>query len=129
VADTADTGVSNAVLDELSLDYLASRAPELGGVRESDVEIGDWIIVRTRNSTYALRVNGDGTFDASGGWFRKHPRAGERLRVAGCTWGGSALLTGVIAVPGMCLEFANRVTTTRIREVRHIRAVAGATVH
>jgi hypothetical protein len=129
VADTSNTAVSTAVLDKLSLDGLASRAPELGGVRESDVEIGDWIIVRTKNSTYALRVNGDGTFDATGGWFRKHPRDGERMRVAGCTWGGSALLTGVIAVPGMCLEFANRVTTTRIREVRHIRAVAAATIH
>ena len=129
MADTSDTAVSTLVPDKLSLDQLASKAPELDGVREADVEIGDWIIVRTKNSTYALRVNGDGTFDATGGWFRKHPRDGERLRVAGCTWGGSALLTGVIAVPGMCLEFANRVTTTRIREVRHIRAVAPPTIH
>lgn len=129
VAEAADTAVSTAVLDKLSLDRLASRAPELGGVREADVEIGDWVIVRTKNSTYALRVNGDGTFDATGGWFRKHPRDGEGLRVAGCTWGGSALLTGVIAIPGMCLEFANRVTTTRIREVHHIRAVASQTIH
>jgi hypothetical protein len=129
VAETSSTGVVTTVVEKLSLERLASRAPELGGVRESDLEIGDWVIVRTKNSTYALRANGDGTFEASGGWFRKNPRAGERMRIAGCTWGGSALLTGVVAVPGMCLEFANRVTTTRICEVRHIRAVATATVH
>jgi len=130
----AGTSVSTAapaatVLRRLCIKELASHVPGLAGVRECDLETGDWVIVRTKNSTYALRANGDGTFEASGGWFHRHPTAGTRLRIAGCTWGGSALLTGVIAAPGMCLEFANRVTTTRIREVRHLRAVLGATIH
>jgi len=129
----AMTGVENTgvttVVREFSLEGLASHAPDVAGVRESDLEPGDWVIVRTKNSTYALRVNEDGTFDASGGWFARNARSGERLRIAGCTWGGSAVLTSMIAAPGMFLEFANRVTTTRIREVRHIRSVVGPTIH
>lgn len=123
-----DTGVTT-VVQKYSLEGLATHAPEVPGVRESDLQPGDWVIVRTKNSTYALRANDDGTFDASGGWFARHAGAGERLRIAGCTWGGSAVLTSMIAAPGMFLEFANRVTTTRIREVRHIRSVASPTLH
>lgn len=113
----------------LSLDRLASVAPSIDGIREEDLEPGDWVIVRTKNSTYSLRANGEGTFDATGGWFAQHPGAGERLRIAGCTWGGTALLTRMVAAPGMCLEFANRVRTTRIREVRHLRPAAVPTIH
>lgn len=112
-----------------SLERLASHAYGCTGVRESDVQPGDWIIVRTKNSTYCLRANGDGTFEASGGWFSRHEGSGVRLRIAGCTWGGSAILTGMIAAPGMCLEFANHVTTTRIRAVRHIRSAASSITH
>ncbi len=86
-------------------------------------------MVRTRNSVYGLRVNGDGTFEATGGWFSQNGHAGERLRIAGCTWGGTALLTRTVAAPGMFLEFANGVRTTRIREVRHIRPLPDPTVH
>jgi hypothetical protein len=113
----------------VTLEALAAQAPGCPGVRESDVLPGDWIIIRTKNSTYSLRANGDGTFDASGGWFSRNERSGERLRIAGCTWGGSALLTGMIAAPGMCVEFTNRVTTTRIRTIRHIRPHPSPTTH
>jgi len=85
--------------------------------------------IRTRNSVYVLRVNPDGTFDAEGGWFSREEASGLGLKVAGCTWGGSAILTRMIAAPGMFLEFGNRVRTTRIREVRHLRCAAAPTVH
>jgi hypothetical protein len=68
-------------------------------------------------------------FDAEGGWFTRESRSGLGLRVAGCTWGGSALLTCMIAAPGMFLEFANHVRTTRIREVRCLRPQPAATIH
>jgi hypothetical protein len=112
-----------------SLDRMASSAPNLDGIRAADLQPGDWVIVRTRNSTYTLRAHGDGTFDATGGWFSGRAGAGERLRIAGCTWGGTALLTCMVAAPGMFLEFANRVRTTRIREVRHLRPSAARTIH
>ena len=113
----------------LALDRLAATAGCVDGIREGDLQPGDWVIVRTRNSTYSLRAHGDGTFDATGGWFSQHAGTGQRLRIAGCTWGGSALLTRMIAAPGMFLEFANRVRTTRIREVRHVRPSVAATIH
>jgi hypothetical protein len=113
----------------LSLDRLASAAEWMDGIRQADLEPGDWVIVRTKNSTYALRAHGDGTFDATGGWFSQNAGSGQRLRVAGCTWGGAALLTRMVAAPGMFLEFANRVRTTRICEVRHLRASALPTIH
>ena len=141
-----------------SLDRLASAAAVVEGVRVGDLEPGDCLFVKTRNSLYALRMNADGTFDAEGGWFSRQgaadpasdsassstdtgtsttglsadtsrARAGKRRRVLGCTWGGSALMTRMIAAPGMFLEFDNRVRTTRIREVRHLRYTAAATIH
>ena len=112
-----------------SLDRLVSAAAVVDGVRAGDLEPGDWVVVRTKNSTYTLRANADGTFDADGGWFDREDASGSRLRIAGCTWGGSALLTGMIAAPGMFLEFGNQVRTTRISEVRHLRYAAAPTIH
>src|SRR5687768_8020864 len=134
-----------------SLDRLASAAAVVQGVRVGDLEPGDCLFVRTRNSLYALRLNEDGTFDAEGGWFSRQDRSGEpadsasstpglpaeavaaktgrRRRVLGCTWGGSALMTRMIAAPGMFIEFDNRVRTTRIREVRHLRYTPDSTIH
>lgn len=112
-----------------TLERLAAAVPSIDGVREADLRPGDWVVVRTRNSLYHLRVNGDGTFDATGGWFSQNAGTGSRLRIAGCTWGGSALLTRTVAVPGMFLEFENGVRTTRIHEVRHIRPTVSPTIH
>ena len=135
-----------------SLDRLASASAVVEGVRVGDLEPGDCLFVKTRNSLYALRMNADGTFDAEGGWFSRQEasggsveppssatsglpagapagRTGRRRRVLGCTWGGSALMTRMIAAPGMFLEFDNRVRTTRIREVRHLRYTAAPTIH
>jgi hypothetical protein len=112
-----------------SLDRLASAAAVVDGVRAGDLEPGDCVVVRTRNSIYTLRVNADGTFDAEGGWFARQEASGTGLRVMGCTWGGSALLTRMIAAPGMFMEFDNRVRTTRIREVHHLRYAPASTIH
>jgi hypothetical protein len=85
------------------------------------VQPGDWIVARTKNSTYVLAVMPDGTFRVSGGWFSAE-RAEERpVRVVGCTWGGSAILGQMIAAPGMCIEFDNGVHTTRVWDVRILR--------
>ena len=148
-----------------SLERLASAAEVVEGVRVGDLEPGDCLFVRTRNSLYTLRLNSDGTFDAAGGWFsRQHDpepgsegagqpadgtsqpagtstegtglpaeaaaaKTGRRRRVIGCTWGGSALMTRMIAAPGMFIEFDNRVRTTRVKEVRHLRPTPASTIH
>ena len=122
-------GLSGQSSTGVSLERLATAGAAVEGVRDADLQSGDWVIVQTRNSTYALRANGDGTFQATGGWFLREPSSGERMRIAGCTWGGSALLTRMVAAPGMFLEFANNVRTTRIREVRVLRPYSSPTVH
>ena len=105
-----------------TLDRLAARAPEIRGVSKEDVRSGDWLVIRTRNSTYTLAALDDGRYAAAGGWFARQEAAGETaVTVTGCTWGGRAILTSMVAAPGMFLEFDNGVRTTRISEVRHIR--------
>ena len=104
-----------------TIDRLAAVAPELDGVRASDVRPGDWVVVRTKNSTYTLSAYGDGTFAVTGGWFVAEHQEPARVRVVGCTWGGSAILLRMVAAPGMCTEFDNGVRTTRAREVRVLR--------
>ena len=112
-----------------TLDRLTARSADIEGVWVDDVCPGDWVIVRTRNSVYSLLANADGTYDAAGGWFTREQHSGAGLRVAGCTWGGAALLTRMVAAPGMFLEFGNTVRTTRIREVRLIRSALQPQLH
>ena len=107
-----------------SINRLAEVASDLPGVRPADVQPGDWIIVKTKNSTYALVPRGDGTFNVSGGWFAAEHAEDAPVRVRGCTWGGSAILERMIAAPGMCIELDNGVRTTRAREVQVLRGHA-----
>jgi len=107
-----------------TLDRITASAATIDGVRAHEVQAGDWVVVRTRNSTYAAAAVGDGTYLVAGGWF-SGSRANMRLRITGCTWAGSAIHTGLVAAPGMFLEFSNGVRTTRIQHVRLIRSVGG----
>lgn len=106
-----------------TLESLARHAPLIEGVWTRDVEIGDWVVVRTRNSVYSLLSVGEGRFRVVGGWFTTNGCDNLTIRVAGCTWGGCAIHTGLVAAPGMWLEFGNGVRTTCIREVRLLRGV------
>ncbi len=112
-----------------TLDRLVEAAPDICGVRAHDVQAGDWIVVRTKNSTYALAAAGDGTFTVSGGWFAAAGAEATAVRVVGCTWGGSAILERMVAAPGMCIEFDNGVRTTRAREVRLLRGAGSLRPH
>jgi hypothetical protein len=111
-----------------TLSRLATCAPRIVSIRARDLGVGDWVLVRTRNSVYVLGVLGGGIYQASGGWFDRQGSGPALVRVNGCTWGGRAILTGVVAAPGMFLEFDNGVGTTRIQEVRLLRGPA-APVH
>jgi hypothetical protein len=104
-----------------TLDQLADEAREMPGVWARDLRAGDWVIVRTKNSLYSLAVLGNGTYAVAGGWFAAAGAETTPVRVSGCTWGGPAILTGMVAAPRMFLEFDNGVRTTRIHEVRVIR--------
>lgn len=112
-----------------TLDQITAHAEGTRGVWARDVRAGDWVVVRTRNSVYSLASLGDGRFSVAGGWFAAKCAEATPVRVNGCTWGGSAILTGMVAAPGMFLEFDNGVRTTRVREVSVLRGAAGADVH
>lgn len=104
-----------------TLDRIVDSVPSIEGIWAHEVKPGDWVVVRTRNSTYSLASQGDGMFRVAGGWFATAGEDNREVRISGCTWGGAVIHTRLIAAPGMFLEFDNGVRTTRIRDVRLIR--------
>ena len=109
-------------LKAIPIDDLAEAAGVVGGVRRKELESGDRIIVSTKNSVYSLIVRADGSFDVSGGWFEREGPGATTVEILGCTAGGHALFTDHIAAPGLFMEFADGLRTTRIRTVRRIAA-------
>jgi hypothetical protein len=111
--------------DARTLDRLVHSVESIDGVWSDNVQPGDWIVVRTRNSVYSLAALGKGQYRVVGGWFRSGGADGQEVRIAGCTWGGTTIHTRLVAAVGMYLEFDNGVRTTRIREVSLIRGDDG----
>lgn len=105
-----------------TLEAIIDQARSLDEIRKNDLRCGDRVMVTTRNSLYTLWALGDGHFWVWGGWFDRQGLSPQRVSINGCTWGGSAIKQDIIAAHGLCLEFGNRVLTTRIRQVRLIRA-------
>ena len=97
-----------------TLDRIVETAEQISGLRADDVRAGDWVVVKTRNSTYSLAALGDGLYRATGGWFTAQGDEGRDIRIAGCTWGGAVIHTRLVAAIGMFLEFDNGVRPTRI---------------
>lgn len=111
----------------LPLGVLISASSVIEGVRRGDIATGDRLLVSTRNSIYSLVAQADGRFAVSGGFYSRDPDSadGERLlAVNGCTAGGHALFTGIVAAPGLFLELSDGTRTTRIRRVRRIPAAS-----
>ena len=111
------------------LELLTSAAGRLAAVTKADLHWGDRVIVTTKNSVYSLFAVEDGTFWVTGGWFDRHSCSPQRVWVNGCTFGGSAILTDVVAAPGLFLEFDNSVTTTRIQKAHVLRGNTRPTYH
>jgi len=109
-------------LKAIPIDDLAEAAGVVGGVRRQDIGIADRIIVSTKNSVYSLTARGGGSFEVSGGWFEREGECAVTVEILGCTAGGHALFTDHIASPGLFIEFADGLRTTRIRTVRLISA-------
>ncbi|HEX2714771.1 MAG TPA: hypothetical protein VHM88_21490 [Candidatus Acidoferrales bacterium] len=107
-----------------SLETLVAQVPSLEEVRKRDLHCGDHVLVNTRNSLYTIWVLSEGQYWVWGGWFDRQGESPQRVRINGCTWGGSAIKQDIVAARGLRLEFGNSVLTTRIRQVRVIRAQA-----
>lgn len=98
-------------------------------VRRADMAWGETLIVTTKNSTYAInRASADAWF-VWGGWFARHGQVPIVVGINGCTWGGSVIYAEILAAPGLFLEFANGVTTTRIRSVQLLRRPKTGSIH
>jgi hypothetical protein len=98
-----------------TLDACVEAAERLSEIRKADLHPGDWVLVKTVQSVYMIRVLGNGTYEVSGGWFDRKGLSPARLTIAGCTWGGSVIKMNVVAACGLSLEFGNRVITSAIR--------------
>ena len=96
---------------------LVGASETLSEVCKADLRPGDCLVVHTCNSTYRMRVLRDGWFEIAGGWFDRKRKSPMRVRVNGCTWGGSILKWNVAAACGLCLEFGNRVVTSPIQRI------------
>jgi len=94
-------------------------------LRRGDLAWGDTVFVVTKNSTYCINPAGRAWF-VWGGWFERQGYVPAVVGINGCTWGGSVIHSDVLAAPGLFLEFANGVTTTRIRSVILVPAGCGA---
>lgn len=109
----------------MPIERLTEAAGSVGGIRRQALDPGDRVVVSTKNSVYSLVARADGAFDVGGGWFEIHGMGVTTIEVVGCTAGGHAVFTDHIAVPGLFLEFADGLRTTRIRTVRTFRAAGG----
>jgi hypothetical protein len=131
------TGLSGAIcssgtgLIEIAhtLEAAVEEAQSLEEVRKNDLRSGDRVLVTTRNSRYTIWVLGDGLYWVSGGWFDLQDSSPLRVAISGCTWGGTAIKSDIVAARGLRLQFGNTVLTTRIKEVCVIRARAQFTTN
>ena len=94
---------------------MVEASDSLNEVYKSDLSVGDWVFVKTRNSIYSIRVDSPGVYSVSGGWFDRRGVSPLRTTIAGCTWGGSAIKVDIIAASGLMLEFGNKLTTSPIQ--------------
>ncbi|MEX0736052.1 MAG: hypothetical protein WD182_01325 [Bacteroidota bacterium] len=102
---------------EYSLHRLTRMADQFPQVRKTELQTGDWVVVRTEHSTYRIRVLKNGRYEVSGGWFDRKFAVPVEVGIVGCTWGGSAVKIDVVAACGLRLEFGNKVKTSSIREI------------
>ena len=99
------------------LKNLTETTSDLPQVYKHQVKQGDQVYLKTINSVYVIKVIDEGEYLVSGGWFDRQNLSPHRINIRGCTWGGSAIKTDIIAAPGLCIEFGNNLITSKINKV------------
>lgn len=99
------------------LKNLADTSDKLSNVYKHKVEYGDLVYLKTLNSLYIIKVLNEGEYLVSGGWFDRQKLSPHKINIRGCTWGGTAIKTDIIAAPGLCIEFGNNLITSRIHKI------------
>ena len=85
-------------------------------IKKSEVRFGDQVTMRTQNSVYRLIALYNSTCLVYGGRFDCRGES-NRVVIQGCTRGGSAIRTDLLAACGMYLEFGNSLQTSEIMEL------------
>lgn len=113
-------GSENTTTKYRTLNAIVDQIGSLDAVYKSDLEIGDRLVVTTRNSTYYIDSFQHGRYTVSGGWFDRHGLTPADIAINGCTWGGHAIKEDLLAACGLHLEFENSVVTSRILQFQVI---------
>lgn len=103
----------------IPLSAIVASADHLRELPKDSLRDGDVVLVRTSNSLYTIRILEDGYCKVSGGWFDRKGLSPATTRIAGCSWGGSAIKINIAAACGLRLEFVNRLRTTPIELIVH----------
>jgi hypothetical protein len=98
------------------LQNMVDRCEGLIEIKKSQLQKGDLVFLKTKNSIYKIKADDEGQYIVSGGWFDKNSQSPLRVKINGCTWGGSVIKSDIIAACGLFLEFGNRVVTSRIEK-------------
>ena len=104
-----------------TLSAIIDNIDRLEAVYKGDLELGDQLVVTTRNSTYFIHVFEESLYTVIGGWFDLHGLSPINIAINGCTWGGHAIKQDLLAACGLHLEFENNVVTSRIMQFQIIR--------
>ena len=113
--------MGQSALQYRTLGAIVDHTKRLESLRKADLELGDQVLVTTRNSTYSIHVLQEDLYSVSGGWFDRKGLSPSRVAINGCTWGGRAIKWDIVAACGLHLEFGNQVVTSRIMEFQVIR--------
>ena len=109
------------------IDRIVAAAASAKGLRLADLAPSDVLEIRTRNTRYLISAISlrESRVVVTGGTFFPLPR---EAHFTGATLGGSAVKLGWIGC-GFCLELlqnGERITTTRVRELRVITGAGPA---
>ena len=100
---------------DFGLQNIVNQCDNLIGIKKNTLQKGDHVILKTQNSVYNIRVDDNGHYYVSGGWFDKNSLSPMKVKMNGCTWGGSVIKNDIIAANGLFVEFSNRVITSKIK--------------
>ena len=114
------SGAEQTTTQYRTLSAIVDDTDRLKAVYKSDLELGDRLVVTTRNSTYFIHVFEEGRYTVTGGWFDLHGLSPTNIAINGCTWGGRAIKEDLLAACGLHLEFENNVVTSRILQFQII---------
>lgn len=103
--------------NSFDLKSLTNNCDKQLNIYKHSLRKGDQVYLKTINSIYVIKVTELGEYLVSGGWFDRQNLSPQKINIRGCTWGGSAIKTDIVAAPGLCIEFGNNLITSKIHKV------------